>query len=255
MTRNSKSNYYKESLSHDFKNPKQFWKKIKTITNSSDKNAQCNQLKVNNTILSDPISVAQAFNQHFSSVCTPTRSDPYVTYNDITPCHSSFSFKKISPSDVLNAINELKSCSGPGLDGIESKFIKLAPNILIYPLCDLFNLSLSTHQLPSIWKHSQITPLHKAGNALDPNNYRPISIICSIAKLFEKIVYNQLSNYLSNNNILSPFQSGFRPNHSTITALLKLTSDIFSSSGNSNLTGAIFIDLTKAFDRLTTIFY
>lgn len=63
--------------------------------------------------------------------------------------------------------------------------------------------------------------LHKGGDALDLNNYRPISIICSIAKVFEKCIYNQLSHYLSANNILSPFQSGFRSNRSTSTALLK----------------------------------
>lgn len=174
--------------------------------------------------------------------------DPYVIFNNPPSCHSSFSFTKILPLDVLKAITDLKACSSPGLDGIECKFLKLAPHVLMYPLSDLFNLSLSTYEIPAIWKHSQIIPLHKAGNSLDPNNYRPISIICSIAKIFEKLIYNQLSNYLNKNNILSPSQSGFRSNHSTTTALLKLTNDIFSSSGNNNLTGAIFIDLSKAFD-------
>ena len=249
MTRNSKSNYYSTSLTQDSKNPKQFWKKIKTFTNTSDKSAQYNQLKVNDTILHNPLLVAQAFNQHFSSVCAPTMQDPYVVSDSTPPCHHSrFSFRRITPVEVLNVIKDLKACSGPGLDGVESKFLKLAQHILMYPLCDLFNLSLSTHDIPSIWKWSRITPLHKAGNELDPNNYRPISIICSIAKVFEKLIYNQLSNYLSKHNILSPFQSGFRSNHSTTTALLKLTNDIYSSSGNSELTGAIFIDLTKAFD-------
>ena len=246
LTRNFKSNYYNESLTNDYKNTKQFWKKIKTLTNAPDKTAHHTQLKVNDTILHNPLLVAQAFNQHFSSVCTPT-ADPYVI-NNTPPCHSTFSFRRITPVEVLTTINNLKVCSGPGLDGVEAKFLKLAQHILMYPLCDLFNLSLSTHDIPSIWKWSRITPLYKAGNQLDPNNYRPISIICSIAKVFEKLVYNQLSNYLSRHNILSPAQSGFHPNHSTTTALLKLTNDIHSASANRKLTGAIFIDLTKAFD-------
>ena len=94
------------------------------------------------------------------------------------------------------------------------------------------------------FKHSQ----PKCSFHLSTNNYRPISIICSIAKVFEKLIYNQLSSYLNRNNILSPYQSGFRSNHSTSTALLKLTNDIFCASNDSKLTGAIFIDLTKAFD-------
>lgn len=156
MTRNAKSNYYKESLEHNFSNSKQFWRKIKTLTNSSEKNANCNQLKVNNTILHCPLMIAQAFNQHFSSVCTPTMQDPYVIHNQTPPCNSSFSFNKISPLDVLKAINDLKACSSPGLDGIESQFLKLAPHIFMYPLSDLFNLSWHTvcadlHLVVHLW--------------------------------------------------------------------------------------------------------
>ena len=137
LTRNSKSNYYNESLTNDYKNTKQFWKKIKTLTNAPDKTAHHTQLKVNDTILHNPLLVAQAFNQHFSSVCTPT-ADPYVIKNT-PPCHSTFSFRRITPVEVLNTINNLKVCSGPGLDGVEAKFLKLAQHILMYPLCDLFN--------------------------------------------------------------------------------------------------------------------
>ena len=236
MCRNAKSNHFKESLSHDNINSKEFWKKIKSLTSESKSN-HYNKLKVNNTILHNPLSVAQAFNHHFSSVCAPTTSHPYVISNTAPPHHSTFSFKPITPVEVMNAINELKTSSGAGLDGIENKFLKLASHILMFPLCDLFNLSLSTSEIPSLWKCSRITPLHKAGSELDPNNYRPIPIICSISKVFEKLVHKQLSKYLSTHNILSPVQSGFRSNHSTTTTLLKLTNDILSSSGSGKLTG------------------
>ena len=251
MTRNAKSNYFKESLDHDFKNPKQFWKTIKSVTNVSDK-PPLNQIRNNNIILKDPFLIAQAFNNHFSSVCSALISNPSSSdaFKIVSPPRNScvFSFRKITPAEVQDAINELKVSSGPGLDGIESKFLRLSSHVLMFPLCDLFNLSLATCDIPAIWKCSRITPLHKGGDALEPNNYRPISIICSIAKVFEKLIYNQLSSYLNRNNILSPYQSGFRSNHSTSTALLKLTNDIFCASNDSKLTGAIFIDLTKAFD-------
>lgn len=123
--------------------------------------------------------------------------------NETTSCNSSFSFGKIAPIDVQSAIDELKGTSGEGLDGIENRYLKLTSHILMYPLADLFNLSLSTCELPVIWKCARITPLYKGGDVLDINNYRPISIICSISKVFEKLIYKQLSNYLSINNILS----------------------------------------------------
>lgn len=122
---------------------------------------------------------------------------------------------------------------------LEVRFIKLASNILMYPLSDLFNLSLTTSELPAIWKCVQITPLHKGGDVLDCNNYRPISFICSITKIFVKLIFNQLSHYLSINNILSSVQSGFRSNHSTTAALLN-TNDVLSAADNGELTGAIF---------------
>ena len=108
----------------------------------------------------------------------------------------------------------------------------------------------ATCETPSSWKSARVTPLHKGGDTSDTNNYRPISIINSIAKIFEKLIFNQLSKYLADNNILSPHQSGFRPNYSTTTALLKFTNDILSAADSKMPTGAIFIDLSKAFDMI-----
>ena len=104
---------------------------------------------------------------------------------------SSFSFATINPTDVQQAISELKSGNDIDPDGLEIKFIKLASHVLAFPLSDLFNLSLSTCVVPLMWKSARVTPIYKGGNALDPNNYRPISIISSVAKVFEKIIFKQ----------------------------------------------------------------
>ena len=249
-TRNAKSNYYSECLNKDFKNPKQFWNKIKSITNDKQKHL-ISQIRDGDTIVHDSLSVAKALNHHFSSVCSsllPESSTNTLSASTSPSCSTSFSFRKITPAEVKKAILDSNGNSSAGLDGLDMKYIKLAANVLMFPLADLYNLSLSTNEIPNIWKHARITPIHKAGDVLDCNNYRPISIICAIAKILEKLVFNQLSEYLNTNNILSPAQSGFRPNHSTSTALLKLTNDIFTAAGKGQMTGAIFVDLTKAFD-------
>jgi len=108
---------------------------------------------------------------------------------------------------------------------------------------------LATCEIPNSWKCARVIPLHKGGDT-DINNYRPISIINCVAKIFEKLIFNQLSQYLNVQNLLSPHQSGFRSNFSTTTALLKFTNDILSASDSNMPTGAIFIDLTKAFDMV-----
>ena len=84
--------------------------------------------------------------------------------------------------------------------------------VLEFPLSDLFILSLSTCVVPSMWKSARVTPIHKGGDALDLNNYRPISIISSTAKVFVKLIFKQLFKYINDFSILSPNQSGFRPN-------------------------------------------
>ena len=82
------------------------------------------------------------------------------------------------------------------------------------------------------------------------NNYRPISVISAIAKVFERIVYNQLSSYLSENNILSKYQSGFRSFHSTVTALLEATDNWAFNIDRGYVNAVVFLDLKKAFDTV-----
>ena len=82
------------------------------------------------------------------------------------------------------------------------------------------------------------------------NNYRPVSVISAVAKVFERIVYNQLSSYLSENNILSQYQSGFQSFHSTLTALLEATDNWAFNIDRGYVNAVVFLDLKKAFDTV-----
>uniref|UniRef100_A0A9J8BQG6 Reverse transcriptase domain-containing protein n=1 Tax=Cyprinus carpio carpio TaxID=630221 RepID=A0A9J8BQG6_CYPCA len=172
-------------------------------------------------------------------------ADPCVNSQ---PCGTSFKFRQVRSTDVQQAINKLSNSSGPGPDGLEGKFIKLASHVLAPLLAVLFNMSFDTCGVPLAWKCTKVIPLHKGGDLQILNNYRPISIINSVVKVFEKIIFNQLSDYLSVNNLLTQCQSGFRKYFSTTTALLKFSNDIFSSFDDNLCTGAIFLDLSKVFD-------
>ena len=103
------------------------------------------------------------------------------------------------------------------------------------------------------WKLARVVPIFKSGNRSDMNNYRPISIISSAAKIFEKIVCDQFYEYLSFNDLISHHQSGFRPTYSTTTALLDSTNDWCVNIDNGLVNGVIFIDLKKAFDTVETL--
>ena len=133
---------------------------------------------------------------------------------------------------------------------IPSKLLKMAANIVAPSLTSIFSKSILTGIYPNDWKTAKVTPLFKKGIKSDPNNYRPISVIPIISKVFERIVYNQLFHYLDDNKLLLGCQSGFRSLHSTLTALLEATNAWSVNIDNGLLNGVVFIDLTKAFDTI-----
>ena len=121
---------------------------------------------------------------------------------------------------LLAKINERKAA---GLDNIPSRLLKMAGNIIAPSLTQIFIKSINTGIFPTEGKLAGVTPIFKKGKRYDPNNYRPISVIPTVAKIFEKIIYDQLCDYLNDNNLLTHYQSGFRSLHSTLTALIEAT--------------------------------
>ena len=122
--------------------------------------------------------------------------------------------------------------------------------ILANGLCQIFNMSLSTGQFPDSWKVARVAPIYKDGSSSENSNYRPISVLPVVSRLFEKLIYDQLYTYLSNNHLLFTGQSGFRLFHSVLTSLLKCTNDWYLNLDKGQYTSVTFIDPKKAFDTV-----
>ena len=118
------------------------------------------------------------------------------------------------------------------------------------PLTDLFNKSMSQGKFPKAMKMSEVVPLHKGKSREMPENYRPISLLITISKVLEKLVYKRVYNYLHANGSIYSSQYGFRSNHSTDNAVTELIGEILKNLENKKYTLTIFLDLSKAFDTL-----
>ena len=146
----------------------------------------------------------------------------------------------------------MKSKSSSGFDGVSTQFLKQYCHLLSEPITLIINQSLNTGIFPDKLKIAKVIPVHK-----DPlldrnmlNNYRPISILPSISKIFERVAYNQLYSYFSDNNIFYKSQYGFRKTHSTESAALELVNRIHEYLDKNLTPLAIYMDLSKAFDTI-----
>ena len=131
-----------------------------------------------------------------------------------------------------------------------SKLPKLTLQEIAGSLKYIINMSLKTGIYPDKWKEAKVFPLHKGGDLSDTNNYRPISILPVLSKVIERAVHKHLYSFLSANNLINKLQSGFRPQHSTETALTDMVDDWLQNMNSGEMTGVAFIDLRKAFDTV-----
>ena len=157
---------------------------------------------------------------------------------------------KTNVTEIINTVRNLKNTNSTGHDEFSNKFIKLSLPILAPALERIFNLSLSSGIYPNKLKIAKVIPIFKKGNSTFLNNYRPISLLSSINKIFEKILYSRLTKYIDKFQILYKYQYGFRKNHSTDHALIELIDQIRFSIDDNQMTCGIFVDLSKAFDTV-----
>ena len=124
-----------------------------------------------------------------------------------------------SANDIETIIKNLSLNKATGPDNLPAKLLKPVASIIASPITYILNQSFRTASVPSQWKCARVTPIFKGGDKTCMENYRPISVIPILAKIIQKVAYDQAMNYLTNNKILSACQSGFRPVHSTETVL------------------------------------
>ena len=148
-------------------------------------------------------------------------------------------------------MSSLRVDKATGLDDISARLLKEACPEIVPSLTHIINLSIRCGYFPDEWKISKVLPLYREDIKSDPNNYRPISILPVVSKIIEKVIFKQLYEYLTHNNLLTVSQHGFRPMHSTLTALLEATNNWYLNIDDGLINSVLFLDLKKTLIRLT----
>ena len=206
--------------------------------------------------LTEPGDVGNSLNSYFTAIGPQLASEFFSGANNIVPedyltkFKSSFTLKEVKPATVLELLNAVKISKATGHDGISNRILKIAALFIHKKLTDICNLSIVLGIFPSEWKIAKVTPFFKSGERNEPNNYRPISVLPTIARLFERLIFKQIYSYFSDKKLIYSHQSGFRAQHSTTTALLDLLNQWCLNIDRGMVNGVLFLDLKKAFDTV-----
>ena len=253
--RNSKKDYYSTKIAGDRSNPKEAWKTINNLLGRQSKSTTVNELKLNESSLTNPKDIAEGFNDYFSNIGTNlaskigTSNCNFETY--VEKAKSEFTaFQPVTVNLVYQLLSGLSAKKATGVDKISSKIIKIASPSISDSLTHIFNQSITLSLFPDEWKTARVIPIYKSGKRNVAGNYRPISVLPAISKIMEKILYDQLYDYLLNFKLLSDSQFGFQKFHSTATALLECTNDWYINLDRKSFNLVVLIDLKKAFDTV-----
>ena len=256
LIRKSKQNHFSKYFSDNAKNLRKTWKGIKDIIQiKSNKSYLPNCILEKGSSLIDPTQIANAFNCYFSSIGETLQSKIHSSYLHFTkylknPNINSLFISPTDSTEIFNLISSLRNGKAAGPNSIPTSVLKHLNKEISIILSNLFNLSISSGFFPDILKTSSVLPLFKKGSKLICGNYRPISLLSNISKLFEKLMYSRLYGFLNVYNCISELQFGFRAKHSASHALVSITEKIREALDSGHFACGVFIDLQKAFDTV-----
>ena len=225
-----------------------------------DKSTLITKIKKDNIIYQSGSDVSNILAKHFATIGKTYAEKikqpltPLKEYLNKIPINSNSMY--LSPpceNEISNSIGQLPNKKSHGYDKINNCLLKELRLVITFPLTIAFNKSLEEGIFPDCMKDADAVPLYKSKCKSDCNNYRPISLLITLSKLLEKIVYKRTKAFLDKHDILFSSQYGFRKKHSCSDAIMELVSEILKNNENGIYTACVFLDLSKAFDTLDPV--
>ena len=249
----AKLRYYDRKFDEYKSDSQKSWSLINNLIRPFNKSRNLlDEIRFENVKISNNQEKSEIFNKYFCSIGENIASNvqahgehlKYLRGNFI----NSFFLNPTNPQEVFSTINNLKPKSNNNINSIPPCVLKATNYIICHPLSKLINLSFSLGKFPRLLKMANVIPIPKQGDLTLIENFRPISLLNIFSKVFEKIVYKRLINYLDTNKILFHNQFGFRAGKSTSDALVTNLIELYEQLDKGNAVFSMFLDFRKAFD-------
>ena len=257
----AKKQYYYTFFKNCNSDPKKIWRGINELPNKcqSAKSSLPNYIRVDDegNMSTNPKFIINKLNKHF--VCKgPKLAAKLPKTQKCTlkflkkRVRNAMNFQTISETDIVKIISALDIAKSPGHDGISATVLKWCLPYIVAPLVSIFNAFMKLGTYPDIFKIAKVSAIFKGGIESEADNYRPISVLPILNKVFEKNLHKQLVNFLNLHDILSKQQFGFRQRHSTSHAVSCLHEKLINNFEKGEMSAVLFIDLKSAFDTIDT---
>ena len=245
MIRNRKNGWEKKILENRKQNPKLFYAQINRARKTRDKIAP---LRDGDRTAFEPREKAETLNKYYAKVFTRSEVEPPRPRDKTTHRLEKIDITK---EKVESVISLLKEDAAPGPDELPPRLIRELKDELSGPLTTLFRASMKAKKIPDEWREASITPIYKQkGSKADPGNYRPVSLTNVVGKLMERIVKNEMTEYVESNKLMSDSQHGFRSGRSVQTNMVEFLNTTTKWLDEGRSFDVIYLDFAKAFDKV-----
>ena len=256
LIRTSRMSYYRQEFEKCKRDLKRTWGIINATIKPGKRYSSVIKLYHNNQYITDPTQIAETLNNHFTGIgialknALPKRNENAFHRYLPNMVQNSIYLQPSTISEVKNVIMGLKNVKG-NINTLSTKLLKENSSALADPISYIFNNIISIGQYPDILKIACVTAVFKTGDKQNANNYRPISTLPLLNKIFEKLLHTRLYCFFESKNVLCKEQYGFRRNKSTNDAVIDILNNIYSALNQKKYLGAVFLDLSKAFDTVS----